>query len=617
MIASKEQSGDRVTALQQVEENGLALQTLSEEFRDDKQIVLAAINQNWKAVEFASPRVRSMPDVMLTAVRMDWRAKDFLVSEAEKFVLWDVKRQGPVKWPLIDELPGKYKSHEQQNATYKYIRSNLQFTELSMKFMNSRAFIEERIKQNGILLANDYSGYNDDKNLVITAVRNTWRSLEYVSDRLKEDPDVWSIAFNQNWQAIRYSNAIVTDDETIMSEMCESNVNNIRFGSERLRSNKEWFAVQIKNGNANTLQYATKDLLDDKELVLSAISESPEILEYSSSRLRDCKEVVLLAITRSNWQSSVLKFASERLRSDVEIVDAKNGLLSAPYRVPFASEKLRGNSEFMLPKIQRHGASILRYVCQTIEKDEGFLTSAGQAMAGRLPELCEWVSDFPEFLRESESFMFPIVKYNPGDIEYCSPSLQSSKEFILSVIRERGDISVLCWAADNIRGDKAFILELLEKGFTVSLRILTWELQGDSDIALQILKERPEEIRYACPSLEIDDKEIIYRAVETSNCNSVLVFASDRLRNDKILVLKALEKSSSEYDNIGDDLKSDPDVEKAHIDALYKESLAIEDERQDQAHMDWLYGLNNTCTSCHESPCICSDPSRTSSLSDW
>ena len=586
MISGKEHSGDRVIALQKVEQNGLVLQTLSEEFRDDKQIVLAAINQNWKAVEFASPRVRSMPDVMLIAVRMDWRAQDLLVSRAEKFER--LRRMYPLKFGLgLSEMPGNYQGLAERKETHERILKNLDFTDRAVEFINSRAFIEERVKQNGLLLANEYSEYNDDKELVTTAVRNNWRSLEYVSARLKEDPDVWSIAFNQNWQAIRYSDAIVTDDETIISEMCQSNVHNIRFGSERIRSNKEWFTHQIGKGDGSLLEYATEDLRDDEDLVLLAAKRG---IRDSGSR---------------NAFLTPMKFASERLRSDADL---------------------------MLGIIRDHEVYNLKYASESILKDDAFQRTVAVIVVDKLKRLFrsihledrEWREIVPLILWDAEEFVRILVAENGDLLRLCSERVRGTKELVFLACVSGNCSGAFEFASDEIKGDKDFVLKLLNHKCLVGLRHLSIELRSDKEIVTRVLSEDISEIFDANPSIQIDDKEAISTALDIPNSRwslghypSVLIFASERLRNDKEIVLKALKKSSMEYDYISDDLKSDPEVQKAYGIRLYNEEMDIEHERRDQAHMDWLYGLSNTCTSCQESPCICSDPSRTSSLSDW
>jgi hypothetical protein len=55
-------------------------------------------------------------------------------------------------------------------------------------------------------------------------------------------------------------------------------------------------------------------LRDDKDIVLAAVVEVPQMLEYASVRLRDDKDIVLPAVTKNR---GMLQYASERLRDIV------------------------------------------------------------------------------------------------------------------------------------------------------------------------------------------------------------------------------------------------------------------------------------------------------------
>ena len=80
----------------------------------------------------------------------------------------------------------------------------------------------------------------------------------------------------------------------------------LQFASKELRADKEVVLAAVKGGSDGwLLEYVSKELRADKELVLDAIgSYSPDALRFASKELRADKEVVLAALTCDtdlNW----------------------------------------------------------------------------------------------------------------------------------------------------------------------------------------------------------------------------------------------------------------------------------------------------------------------------
>jgi hypothetical protein len=59
------------------------------------------------------------------------------------------------------------------------------------------------------------------------------------------------------------------------------------------------------------LQYASKGLRDDPEVVLSAVRQDGDALRYASDRLRDDPQVILTAVEQNE---DALRYASNRIQ---------------------------------------------------------------------------------------------------------------------------------------------------------------------------------------------------------------------------------------------------------------------------------------------------------------
>lgn len=87
----------------------------------------------------------------------------------------------------------------------------------------------------------------------------------------------------------------------------------LQYASSRLKDDRDIVLSAVSN-NGLALQYASLALQRDKEIVLSAIFNNYEAWEYASSVVKYDKDVVLAAMSR---------FSSEYLDSVSDVLDAE------------------------------------------------------------------------------------------------------------------------------------------------------------------------------------------------------------------------------------------------------------------------------------------------------
>ena len=172
----------------------------------------------------------------------------------------------------------------------------------------------------------------DDKDVVLEAVKNSGWALKYASKRLQDDKDVVFKAIKYNGRALKYASKRLQDDkgfileavendgralEFAVSETVENRGSALEYATKRLQDDKDVVLVAIKN-RGSALEYASQRLQDDKDVVLEAVKNSGSALEYASQRLQDDKDVVLEAVKDIGW---ALKYASKRLQENLKTID--------------------------------------------------------------------------------------------------------------------------------------------------------------------------------------------------------------------------------------------------------------------------------------------------------
>ena len=72
----------------------------------------------------------------------------------------------------------------------------------------------------------------------------------------------------------------------------------LRCASKELRNDKEVVIAATKY-NVFSLEYASKELRNNKEVIMAAIKDNPRSFEFASEELRNNKEVVMEAVKKA------------------------------------------------------------------------------------------------------------------------------------------------------------------------------------------------------------------------------------------------------------------------------------------------------------------------------
>lgn len=130
--------------------------------------------------------------------------------------------------------------------------------------MKNKDFIIEQIK-NGATIA-QYKEYADDKDVVLESVNRDGLSLFYVSDRLKDDIDVVSLALKDNAEAVLYASVNLQNNINVLRDVREYYIFNYS-----LDRNKE---IDFKFIGVNKI----RTFMQDKMSALSKLEEEEKML---------------------------------------------------------------------------------------------------------------------------------------------------------------------------------------------------------------------------------------------------------------------------------------------------------------------------------------------------
>ena len=127
---------------------------------------------------------------------------------------------------------------------------------------------------------------------------------------------------------------IITNKEEALEEVKKSGWN-IHYLSNSLKCDPDVIKVAIAS-ESQAIQSCPKHILEDKQLALNLVKDTPLVLEYLDYKLRDNYSVVMMAVRADGY---VLDFASDRLKGNKQIVlEAMKTSLDI---INFASEEIK------------------------------------------------------------------------------------------------------------------------------------------------------------------------------------------------------------------------------------------------------------------------------------
>lgn len=89
--------------------------------------------------------------------------------------------------------------------------------------------------------------------------------------------------------------------------------------SNILKDDYEIVMAAVSSDNYGAIEHASKRLLDNEDIILSALKKNKKALFYASDRIKDDEKIVLRAVAVNGYS---LKFASARLRDKEDVVIA-------------------------------------------------------------------------------------------------------------------------------------------------------------------------------------------------------------------------------------------------------------------------------------------------------
>lgn len=402
----------------------------------------------------------------------------------------------------------------------------------------------------------------DDKELILHAMKNYDFSSGFVTERLQKDKKIDMIStrkmvlklcpnYNRN-NFKKYKGIFLPDDKDFFYYLLENDFNgdSLRCIDKKLLDNKEVMldAVTI---NARVFQYASERLRKDRDVVSNALKKRPYNMKYVGKPLLNDKNIVLLGLKNNGM---FLQYVDEALKNDKDVV--REAFKARSKSLQYASNTLKNNKEYML-ELANINHYAYDYIGDSLKKDKELALIGLVWWEERLEHMDISFRDDPEIVLKA---MEQDTKY----LQFGSNRLRSDKEFILNLTSYPRTASTLGFVrADAIKyvtkkfkNNKQIMLDVISKN-ALTYRWIGESLKEDRDICLATVEYDGNLLRYLSQKCRLD-REIVKTAVRKNGY--ALKYADKIFRNDKEIVKVAVKSEGRSLHYASLTLKKDKEL---------------------------------------------------------
>ena len=285
-----------------------------------------------------------------TKIEIEINKEEFKIFECnEKLVKLAFMKNGKLL-EYADDIIKKNK--DLVKIAIKQDGTSIRHAESGLKYDEELALIAVNHNGNSLTFLSD--DFKANKNIVLKAVA-TGNILFMASKELKNDYDVVLAAVKFDGTALEDASEVIQNNKNIVLAAIAQNSNALQFASKNLKDDDEIVKLAVTNiketlvlqddGLSSPLQYASIRLQEDYNMVLLAVTHNGRSLQYAPKILRDNYNIVLVAVTHSGIS---LQYASERLKSDIQICLAALNQDKKSYR--YIGDDLKNDAKILANK---------------------------------------------------------------------------------------------------------------------------------------------------------------------------------------------------------------------------------------------------------------------------
>ena len=194
------------------------------------------------------------------------------------------------------------------------------------------------------ILAKYGNQLKDNKELILTIVKNYDKALAYANDTILNDEHFILKAVTLNGASLQYATDSLKNNEVIALAAVKRNGKALKYASDSLKNNKTVVLAAVKS-KGSALRYASLNLQNNRNIVFEAVKKNCNVAYIPNNFLKEDEEIVTTILNRQNITTYSLAMSNEVLRNNRQLVlkaISKKGL-----DLEFASSNLQNDIEVL------------------------------------------------------------------------------------------------------------------------------------------------------------------------------------------------------------------------------------------------------------------------------
>ena len=331
-----------------------------------------------------------------------------------------------------------------------------------------------------------------DRDKVLSMVQKNGENFEKADFSLRADKEIALTAIKNSTFAFDIVPIELKENKEFMMKACEINGNNLSYARSNLLNDKDVVLSAVKD-NGLAIRYAFEDVKKDREVILEALNNNGNSFKYIPEELKNDRDLVMTAVKSHGY---ALGFVPEIFQKDKEIV--LESVRQNGNTLGYASPEIRDNKEIVKEAVKNYGEA-LQYASKSLKSDKEVILEAVKENGIAL----KWT---PDEIRNNKEIVKEAVQNKGWALMYASPELKNNKEVVLTAVKNDGE--ALQFASSELKNDKKIVLEAVKNNGMAILNA-SKELQNNKEIVREAVKEDKNVFKYL--TREITDK---YSTVE-------------------------------------------------------------------------------------------------------
>lgn len=448
-------------------------------------------------------------------------------------------------------------------------------------------FFRNAVQLDGNVIKFASVNIRDNKEIVMSAVKESCFALVHASDRLKNDEDI--ILQSTKRRSGLYDYHLVFPETLLKNrdfvlKLIQSNSYNIKFIPIDLKDDKLLYFSAISD-DSSILSLIPREfdddtynklyiLLENKEFATEVILKNIYVFDYLSDNLKKNEPFILNLIERYielKQRGGYDKIEQKRnlLVSIIKINNNNRSIALAclkytlediyvgKYIFKNIAQDLFNNIDFLLSAMEINGF-LLQYIPDNLKNHKALVLNAinshSKVKNGQLgnESPLEYAS---ELLRDDIDVVLAAIEKDGKAILYASDNLKNNVDLVSQALKNGAGLSYFNYLPFKLQNRENLLLTLNNGGGLIA--DIPTNLRSDKEIVMIAVKYYGKNLRQASTELK-NDKEIVMAAVKS--CGEMLEYTSDELRNDPKIVLAAVTENGAALKFASEELKNNREI---------------------------------------------------------